>query len=196
MYAIGQKLCKLFQEESLDPGNILRKFLLVCQKCLTMPIYMVWTILCYGKDSFFHVASPFTHGTRKGKIEELERKEVLEVVWKSRHRNKMDFHEARNGDYLLVPFECDLCIFRKLKDTYPISNTCQDDLLLVCTRRMNLEAFWGQTRLTVQHDKRLVQSTIKFSELIGLEGLFEYDGSYPCRDHYRYEIASNKFSLS
>ena len=29
--------------------------------------------------------------------------------------NSLDFHEARNGDHTICPFECDVCIFRKLR---------------------------------------------------------------------------------
>jgi len=54
----------------------------------------------------------------------------LESVWGTRHRKVDDFHRAQNGDHLLVPYECDLCVFRKLKGCNPNMGRPQDDLLL------------------------------------------------------------------
>ena len=105
----------------------------------------------------------------------------------------MDFHEARNEDHLLVPFECDLCIFRKLRCTDPISNVSEDNLLLAYIIRINLDTLWSQKRLTVQQNTRLVRASIKFPELLGLKGLFEHNDPYPCRDCRGYDIASNIF---
>jgi len=47
---------------------------------------------------------------------------------------------GRNGDHALIPFECDLCIFRKLKKMNPVEGRPGDDLLLGCIRRINLDA--------------------------------------------------------
>ena len=77
-----------------------------------------------------------------------------------------------------LPFECDLCIFRKLRRTNPISNLSKDDLLLACIRHMNLDAFWSRTRLTVQYNTQLVRASIKLSELLGLKRPFEHSGPY------------------
>ena len=63
--------------------------------------------------------------------------------WKGRKQNPNDFLEARNGDHLLTPFECDLCIFRKLRKQSPIQNNAKDKLLLLMIRQMNLDAFWS-----------------------------------------------------
>ena len=117
------------------------------------PCHQMWCGRYYTtrNNPLFHVAFPVIHGIKKGKEkEELKKKEILEVMWKSKHWNEMDFHEARNGDHLLVIFECDLCIFRKLRHTNPVSNLSQDYLLLACIRRIDLDTFWSRTRLTVQ----------------------------------------------
>jgi len=36
---------------------------------------------------------------------------------------------ARDGDHLITSFECDLCIFVKLKNRYPIATSDQDKRL-------------------------------------------------------------------
>ena len=45
--------------------------------------------------------------------EEESREERAQVTkrWKGKHRKQKDFLEGRNGDSLMTPFECDLCIF-------------------------------------------------------------------------------------
>jgi hypothetical protein len=49
------------------------------------------------------------------------------------------YTHGRNGDFLVTPFQCDLCIFWNLHKRNPIA-TPQDDLLLCCIRRINLDA--------------------------------------------------------
>ena len=110
--------------------------------------------------------------------------------WKERNANSNDFLEARNGDHLLVPFECDMCIFRKLKGRDIIKDSYQDQLLSVMIRRMNLDAFWSRARSTVAENTRRVRQTIKFSETLGMEGPFEHEGPYPLEDHCGYQIAA------
>ena len=103
----------------------------------------------------------------------------------------LDFHEARDGDHILIPFECDLCIFRKLRKVDPLVISSKDQLLLVCIRRMNLDAFWSRARSTVAQNTRNVKTSIKFSESLGLQGTFEHQGPYQDWDHCGYEVASN-----
>ena len=35
----------------------------------------------------------------------------LEIAWGDKHRKKDDFMYARNGDHLIIPYECPLCVF-------------------------------------------------------------------------------------
>ena len=97
--------------------------------------------------------------------------------------------EARDGDHLMIPFECDLCIFHKLRKEEPQLTKAQDDLLLQCIRRANLDAFWSRARTTVNQNKNRVKTAINFSELLGMQGPFEHEGPYPPHDHCGYELA-------
>jgi hypothetical protein len=62
---------------------------------------------------------------------------------------KLRYRHARDGDHLLTPFQCDLCMFRNLQHRNPIPQNHQDDLLLCCIRRANLDAMWGRESHTV-----------------------------------------------
>jgi hypothetical protein len=61
----------------------------------------------------------------------------IEKAWGRKNRKKKDYIKARNVDHYLVTFECDDCIFQKLKKSDPISRNPQDKLLLACIGRMN-----------------------------------------------------------
>jgi len=57
-------------------------------------------------------------------------------VWKGKVRDEDAFKKARAGDHLMVPFECDFCIFIKLKGNLPDPDAPSDQLLMACIRRM------------------------------------------------------------
>jgi hypothetical protein len=96
---------------------------------------------------------------------------------------------ARDGDHMLVPFECDLCIFRKLKSRNPLPGNQQDTLLLACLRRANLDAFWSRAKSTVLTNRDKVAFAIRMSAAGGLLGPYESDGPLPEEDHCGYEVA-------
>jgi hypothetical protein len=48
---------------------------------------------------------------------------------------------GRDGDHLMVPFECDLCIFQMLRLYEPSCRSEEDILLLACIHRVSLDAF-------------------------------------------------------
>ena len=56
---------------------------------------------------------------------------------------------ARAGDSLMCPFECDECIFWKLKKRSSDGNDPGDHRLLGFIRRANLDAFWASEPRTV-----------------------------------------------
>ena len=110
--------------------------------------------------------------------------------WKEKEQNPNDYHEARNGDHAITPFECDTCIFRKLRKRTPDKEREQDKLLLLMIRRANLDAFWSRARSTVYQNTNKIKRNIKFSEQLGLDGVYEHDGAYPPHDHCGYEMAA------
>jgi hypothetical protein len=114
----------------------------------------------------------------------------LEMSWGTRHQSNKDFHQARNGDHLLVPFECDGCIFSKLRKGITIaSDPAKDRMLLACIRRANLDAFWSRASSTVIANGDRVRSALVLSESVGLQGPYESDGRLPQYDHCGYEVA-------
>ncbi len=114
----------------------------------------------------------------------------MEQAWGTRLRPKTDYKHARDGDHLMVPFECDLCIFRKLRGgNTPAVGSAQDNLLLACIRRISLDAFWSRASSTVKSNKDRIKSGLSLSNQLGLEGPYQFEGNTSGLDTTGYEIA-------
>lgn len=108
--------------------------------------------------------------------------------WKP-ERDKFRFARGREGDHLLVPFECDLCIFRNLMKRNPARSSTKDDMLLCCIRRITLDAFWGRATQTVEATKRSVNQTIAMWDRVGIPPAFPQLGPHPVADNFGYGVA-------
>ena len=95
----------------------------------------------------------------------------------------------RNGDHTLVPFECDLCIFRKQRKTDPGPNSYTDKTFLAVIRRANLDAFWSTMTDTVNKHVGKLKTGRKISDSLGLDGPYVEICSLPPYDHCGYEVA-------
>jgi hypothetical protein len=113
----------------------------------------------------------------------------LQKAWGKKHRSESDFLKARDGDHTLVPFECDLCVFRKLKGRSPVLPNPVDELLLGCIRRMILDVFWSSATPTVQGNRDKLAMGLRLSLMVGLKGPFVHEGPLPDYDHCGYEVA-------
>ena len=124
-------------------------------------------------------------------LENSQQRDVkrLEVAWKDKHRKRGDLLAARNGDHLLVPYECPLCVFRILKGCSPSTNSQADSLLLDCIQRSILDAFWLRSSLAVKGYAWQARKLLHFSDTLGLDGPFKHMRLTPWRDHAGYEVA-------
>jgi hypothetical protein len=93
---------------------------------------------------------------------------------------------GRDGDHLLTPFQCDLCVFRNLKHRNPSEG---DRLLLACIRQVNLDAFWGREAATVDSTLRATRHTIRVLHTVNVTPPFPPLGPYPVGDPLGYAIA-------
>ena len=103
-------------------------------------------------------------------------------VWRIDPGESNKFHQARMGDHLMVAFECDRCVFRKLykrepiltdedaisaaiagdlfqerNGYYPILNQENDGKALATIRSMILHSFWRRASSTVRAHVKIVQ---------------------------------------
>ena len=89
----------------------------------------------------------------------------------------------------MAPFECDFCIFHKLKFRNPCLDNPWDCSLLAVIRRANLDAFWSTAPSTVRENTRRLKVAQKFSEKLKLPGPYRQAGPFPQYDYCGYEVA-------
>ena len=93
----------------------------------------------------------------------------------NRWRSKVDlkrFQYARNGDHLMTPFVCDLCVFRALRNRDPITLSDKDQKTLMYIRRCRMDAFWSRAVSTVAGNRRGVSRIISMHQQLGDEMIF------------------------
>ena len=73
--------------------------------------------------------------------------EAGEVVFVEEDADR--FMEARNGDHLMCPFQCDECHFWNIQGQGPDEDSWKDRRLLMCIRRASLDALWAREPSTV-----------------------------------------------
>lgn len=114
----------------------------------------------------------------------------LITMWgKKARRNKNKYLHARKGDNMMSPFECDRCIFHKLRQAPPDPQNVKDKLLLACIRRANLDAFWSRSSETVSSHVGQVRSMLALADLVGIRPPIPAPGPLPSFDHCGYGVA-------
>ena len=119
----------------------------------------------------------------------------FEKVWNAQWEENQ-YKTARDGDHLITPFECDRCIFVKLKKRLPIPGDESDEKLFACIRRINIDAFWSRSSSTVSNNLRNTKRILRFSAELGLPGPFKSYGPMPVGDHCGYEVAATMVMYS
>ena len=99
------------------------------------------------------------------------------------------FQEAREGDHLMCPFQCDDCMFYNMKGRFQREGSKEDKLLSVCVRRAILDAFWARERSTVEKNWREMRNLQKTANLIGLSEPLPQRGPFEIGDSVGMSIA-------
>ena len=63
--------------------------------------------------------------------------------WKPKNSDKGRYRQARNGDDLLITFECDYCVFSKVHEHAPDESLAINSFGMACIRRIILDTFWS-----------------------------------------------------
>jgi hypothetical protein len=153
------------------------------------PCQQMWCGACYSSnpDICFHVKQrAIDEDGNKNDPMHMQR---MQAAWGKKQRAPDDFLRARDGDHAMVPFECNLCIFRKLRDRSPDTANPEDELLRACIRRINLDSFWSRATATMRGNRDKIAQAIGLSATVGLLGPYEAECSLPEDDHCGYEVA-------
>jgi hypothetical protein len=98
------------------------------------------------------------------------------------------FECARNGDNLMIPFQCDLCHFRNTQKRNPDAMKCAKDALAsACIRRANLDGLWSREPSTVSRNASQARTMEELGEALGFESVGPPMGPFPLKDTFRNE---------
>jgi hypothetical protein len=148
----------------------------------------MWCRICYTLQTeieFFVKSLPSEEDTNGDQGDENR----LQPSWGYKIQSPMDFKQAQNGDHLMVPFECDWCIFKKLKGRREHVNLEEDKLLMACIRQINLDAFWSRATSTVKANLEKTRLALRLSASVGLDGPYLQEDFLPAHDHCGYQVA-------
>lgn len=145
----------------------------------------MWCGKCYtsAPDPEFFTADPNNMFAEEGDEDRLV------SGWKEKPSDKGRYTSARDGDDLLVSFECDTCVFIKMFQRLPDNESITDNRSLSCIRRVILDAFWSRARSTVNSNTLRYREIISLSESLGFEPPYNDPGPLPGFDHCGYKIA-------
>ena len=92
------------------------------------------------------------------------------------------------GTQFMVPFQCDLCVFRLLFKRNP-TNTKGDHEHLTVIRRMNLDSMWAREPSSTKANLRSLTKFISTCEVIGMDPNLPPLGPLPFSDNFGYSVA-------
>lgn len=88
------------------------------------------------------------------------------------------------GDFLITPFQCDLCHFRNITRRDPLLRSSKDMLLLRDIRQANLDAFWSREPGTVSGNFSQVNRMESIGDEYGLVSVSPELGPFPLEDTF------------
>ena len=98
--------------------------------------------------------------------------------------------EARNGDHLMCPFQCDECHFTNIHLCPSSPFSLQDSLCLVAIRRANLDALWARERATVEANRREAVMFLEHGRAMGYDNPYPPRGPWPIEDLWGMKTAT------
>ena len=115
------------------------------------------------------------------------------------HRKKVDknrFMEARNGDSLIQPFQCDICWFRNLHRRSPREDSEVDTRMMAHIRRVNLDLLWSREPATIKKQITNFNKSVKADLMHGLDPVFPKKGPWKIGDDVGFRVALRMVTIS
>ncbi len=90
--------------------------------------------------------------------------------------------ETRNGDHLMVPFQCELCHFRNVYGREPESQNLKDKEFFIFARRASLDYFWSRELPIVRNNLKELMRMKRTEERFGFGCTTLLLGPFPVND--------------
>lgn len=89
---------------------------------------------------------------------------------------------ARDGDHLMLAFQCSVCHFQNLQGRNPRPDSPKDDLLLSHIDRCSMDGFWSREASTVRDHRRQAARVERTADKLGLGSMTPPMGPFPLED--------------
>lgn len=99
------------------------------------------------------------------------------------------FKKARNGDFLITPFQCDLCHFRNIQHRDPEIGKEKDRVLLQEIRVANLDSLWSREPSTVAANLSQARKMEAIGDEVGFDSVSPALGPFPLEDTFGMKVA-------
>ncbi len=99
------------------------------------------------------------------------------------------FVQARNGDSLVCPFQCDVCWFINIEKRNPMEEGYSDQRLLAYIRRVNLDIMWSREANTLDGVLTNLRKGKRMSEALNLSPIALPLGPWPLHDTQGFQVA-------
>ena len=93
-----------------------------------------------------------------------------------------------DGAHLMLPFQCEICMFRSLFLRDPRDTTADAENLAVL-RRMNLDLIWSREPTTIHKNMLHLNNIISICESAGFTPTLTCPGPYPIEDKWGWSVA-------
>lgn len=99
--------------------------------------------------------------------------------------DELRFQCGRDGDFLMTPFQCDLCHFRNIQLRNPRTRDSKDMQLMEEIRHCNINALWSREPSTVSGNLGLARKMEKIGrERFGFTSVSPALGPFPLEDSF------------
>jgi hypothetical protein len=102
----------------------------------------------------------------------------------------MRYKEARDGDHMMCPFQCDVCHFVNIHGCEPRGDIHQDQLCLLAIRRAVLDSLWARERATVAANRREANLFLQEGRAMGYDNPYPPRGPWPVEDLWGLKTAT------
>jgi hypothetical protein len=131
-------------------------------------LILVFSEVCPLRCAKGHSVESATHSTPWTNFRVSVPMDESGFEWRRHPSDVFKFKSARDGDHLVTPFQCHFCLFRLLTRRILDASNHQDEWLMCCLVRANIDAFWGREPATVTANQRNLHQLIKMWREVGL----------------------------
>jgi hypothetical protein len=147
---------------------------------------------CFSRGEFPACRMVWCGGCyRKAEQDKFQINEPVDEFGQSYHEDNAQnvrYKVGTDGAHLILPFQCDICIFRSLFKREPREDISDRENQVVI-RRMNLDLIWAREPSTIENNMRSLNKLITTCEAAGFDPQLPNIGPLPLEDKFGMGVA-------